>query len=745
MPSGVDSDPVVRTPRVANLHAFARLYGVVRWFHPSDAAAVIDWDRFAIEGARRVVDASDSSMLRAKLTELFGPIAPTMRIADSRETFLVKRVPGSERSGLDVVAWQHKGFGDSSVASGYASKRRHRDRTVAAPGVLFVSLSQSVDAAPYRSSRIRLRGKLRTANHARGRLWLRVDHGESRGFFDNMERHPVISDAWARAEIIGTVDTNATRIVFGVLMLGPGTAWYDDLEVAVQTDENTWKTIEIEDGGFEASDPLTSWRSGPGKTTQTQSIAGWNVRLDHDRPASGSSCLRIEALTQVVTEELFDQVPGPGETVDVDLGGGLRARVPIALYSQGNRTIGDDPEAARQAQTAYSSAGTGGFDVMAGAADVIVLWNVLQQFWPYWDTVSVDWNAQLDIALARALGDHNVDDHLATLERLAAAAPDGHVSVSCPGESDLAYLPFALDVVESQIVVTTSADPAVKRGDVLVSVDGQPVAQLLTAERALVSGSPQWQIASALQRLARGPLGSKVAVRLRRGVGDMTLSSTRIDRRVREEPSHSPIERLDDGIYYLDLSRTSMSDIKAAMKHLVSAPAVVFDLRAYPRFNHEVLSHLLTRVDELKGWELIPLLIRPDSASRPAGWEDTSTWNMPSVSVAQPHIGGRVAFLIGPRAISYAESVIALVKHYHLGEIVGTATAGTNGDIAQIIMPTGCNTNFTGRRVTKPDGSRHHLVGVEPTIPVSRTIASVVAGRDDVLERALAYLRGTSR
>jgi hypothetical protein len=51
--------------RVANLHTFARLYGVVRWFHPSDAAAAIDWDRFAIEGARRAIDASSASALRA--------------------------------------------------------------------------------------------------------------------------------------------------------------------------------------------------------------------------------------------------------------------------------------------------------------------------------------------------------------------------------------------------------------------------------------------------------------------------------------------------------------------------------------------------------------------------------------------------------------------------------------------------------------------------------------------------------
>jgi len=53
--------------RVANLHAFARIYGVVRWFHPSDAAATIDWNRFAVEGARRVIDAPDERTLRVAL------------------------------------------------------------------------------------------------------------------------------------------------------------------------------------------------------------------------------------------------------------------------------------------------------------------------------------------------------------------------------------------------------------------------------------------------------------------------------------------------------------------------------------------------------------------------------------------------------------------------------------------------------------------------------------------------------
>jgi C-terminal processing protease CtpA/Prc len=118
---------------------------------------------------------------------------------------------------------------------------------------------------------------------------------------------------------------------------------------------------------------------------------------------------------------------------------------------------------------------------------------------------------------------------------------------------------------------------------------------------------------------------------------------------------------------------------------------------------------------------------------------------MPLLSVRQPQLRGRLAFLTGPRAISYTESLLTFVETFHLGEIVGSPTAGTNGDIARIRLPTGCGTFFTGRRVTKPDGTRQHLLGVQPTIPASRTIAGVTSGRDEVLERGLAYVRAGTK
>src|SRR5262249_21923537 len=161
-----------------------------------------------------------------------------------------------------------------------------------------------------------------------------------------------------------------------------------------------------------------------------------------------------------------------GETVDVNLGGGLRARVPLVLDVRDGHTVGDDPRFARWRLALPRAAPRGGFDPIAGAGDVIVIWNVLEHFWPYWDDVHRDWDRELDVVLAEALADRTADDHLATLRTLSAALPDGHATVRCPGTTPSAELPFDLEQIDGRIVVVASRDPRFEPGDVLGSIDG---------------------------------------------------------------------------------------------------------------------------------------------------------------------------------------------------------------------------------------------------------------------------------
>jgi C-terminal processing protease CtpA/Prc len=80
---------------------------------------------------------------------------------------------------------------------------------------------------------------------------------------------------------------------------------------------------------------------------------------------------------------------------------------------------------------------------------------------------------------------------------------------------------------------------------------------------------------------------------------------------------------------------------------------------------------------------------------------------------------------------------MGIIENYKLAAIVGGPTAGTNGNINPFQLPGGYRLVWTGMKVLKHDGSRHHGVGIQPTVPVARTLVGVQAGRDEVLEKGI--------
>jgi C-terminal processing protease CtpA/Prc len=114
-----------------------------------------------------------------------------------------------------------------------------------------------------------------------------------------------------------------------------------------------------------------------------------------------------------------------------------------------------------------------------------------------------------------------------------------------------------------------------------------------------------------------------------------------------------------------------------------------------------------------------------------------SSW---TIAPAAPFLRN-VVFLTDGRAISAAETYMGIVEHYKLGPIVGSTTAGTNGNINPFVLPGGYRLWWTGMKVLKHDGSRHHGVGIAATVPAARTIAGVAARRDEVLEKGIAIAK----
>ena len=663
---------------------------------------------------------------------------------------------------------------------------------------VFGNLMQQIDATPYRGKRVRLRGAVRVDGAtAMAFLWMRVDRtGKQMGFFDNMQDRPIRSAAWAYYEITGDIAGDAEVLNVGLVLQQEGAAWVDDvtIETVGKVETRATPPRPVTPRGlenlvaftrlfgvvryFHASDEAASadWDAiavdGAAAVESAKDATELASRLNevflplapsariHRTGEKPASIARPAEAVEIVAWEhnglgskeqmgniysskrvrrsvaqADKSVPDPLQTFTVDLGGGVSATIPLAVYADATGTL---PRATRKASPA-SKAGYTGNDRATRIGAVVILWNVLQHFYPYFDVVDVDWPAELRAALRAAGEDRDETAFLRTLQRAIAAIDDGHGSVFSTSRQSRAPLPVLWRVVGDALIVTAIDDKAagVNVGDEVIAIDGRPALPALREEEALVSGAtPQWRRFNALRLLGSGDAGTRATLTIRNADG--TTRSVTLPRIARMQLLHEKrpeaITELKPGIWYVDLDRIKDAQFDAALSQLARARGIVFDLRGYPSTSSKPLRHLIDSDAQSARWN-VPILRLPDQKG--ADWNTSGRWHLEPLA---PRLTKNIVFLTDGRAISYAESWMGIVEAYKLGAIVGETTAGTNGNVNFVQLPGGYRFVFTGMKVLKHDGSRHHGVGIAPTVPVSPTLAGIRAGRDEQLERAMEIL-----
>jgi len=727
--------PRATQQEIDDVAAFARLYGVVRYFYPGDAGVTVDWNRFAVHGVARVGRATDTAALETALREVFTPLGPGIEIGRS-----LSPAPAVGAVDPTLIAWRYTGPGGISPAAGPYTAGRTNRAVAAAPvnPTAFTAFAQVMQAAPHLGKTIRLRARVRVTNPDAGAagLWLRVDRpNRATGFFDNMQDRPVRSTEWREYEIQGPVAGDATSIVGGLLTNGAVTAEYDGFELAV-LDGTTWTTIPMPNAGFEdgSSAAPDSWQ-------RMGSAPSPRVTVESGGAAEGTRYLRVTAVPGTGTTPAAAPVAGAAPRnafSDVDLGSGLKARVRLSLTDAEARTPGPALDVLRAAVVAVSNP-HGRSEVDVRLADVVVTWNVLRHFYPYWTETAVDWDSRLQPQLALAAAAVDRTTHRDALRQLVADARDGHGNVVDSAATERrALLPLQLSVIEGRVVVTGSTVPEqVPVGSIVNALGGKPAADRLDEGLRLNSGTAQWRQTRALRDMLACTREVRITVSLQLPAEParevvVPCNATQLA----PEPRPNAVAETAPGIWYVDLTRVTAAQLTPTLPSLASAKGIVFDMRGYPTDAGIVILRHLIATPESDRWMHVARIAGP--FGQVESWQSVG-WNL---QPATPQLPAQRVFLTDGRAISYAESVMGYVKDRKLATIIGGPTAGTNGNIVTFATPGGFAITFTGMRVTGHDGrAQHHMVGIAPDIRLDPTLAGVRAGRDELLERALAQLQ----
>jgi C-terminal processing protease CtpA/Prc len=373
------------------------------------------------------------------------------------------------------------------------------------------------------------------------------------------------------------------------------------------------------------------------------------------------------------------------------------------------------------------------------------LYAVVELFFPYKPLMDRAWDDTLAEFVPRLRAARDATEYALTVSELAVRLQDSHVTLASPVLD--AYFgthrpAVRVDLVEGRTVVTEAPPGSgLEAGDVVLSVDGEES----SARRARLA---RYLPASTVARLENkidvqfllGPRGSRAAIEARRADGtvrrveaERTLEGLAPRTRTRTGP---PYAVLPSGLGYLDLDRLEAKDVAAAFDAIRGTPGAIVDMRGYPKGGifSAVPRRLATKPPTAIGGG-----IRYDGTSGTFWLEES----VDTLEMAPPseHYAGRTVVLADGSTQSSAEYVCQLIRSSTDAIVVGSPTSGANGGVTRTILPGGIVVNFTAQSVRNHDGSRLQRVGILPDVEVRPTLAGVRAGRDEVLERAVAVLQ----
>lgn len=387
------------------------------------------------------------------------------------------------------------------------------------------------------------------------------------------------------------------------------------------------------------------------------------------------------------------------------------------------------------------------------------LWGVINYFHAYPELYRSPWDEQLTrfVPVFEAARD-SVAYGLA-VATLMTGTDDSHSFVIAPGlraHFGRATPPFEAKIIENRPIVTRiiadTLAPGLLLGDEILSVDGEAIAArearispYLAASNAAVRNR------DVLSHALRGPDSSVAVLRVRGAGGRIrTLSVPR--RRsfwpLFDASLDAPVLKLLPGnIGYADLGRLPGEMVDSMFTLFRGTRAIIFDMRGYPLGTAWQIAPRLTDRDRV-----VAAHFRLRAAREPDGLQgrEMSTFRSASdFDQILPASGGdtyrgRTVMLINEDTQSQAEHTGLFFRAANGTRFIGSQTAGANGDVSNVSLPGGILVYFTGLAVFHPDGRPLQQVGLVPDIRVTPTIAGIRAGRDEVLERALGYLRGSA-
>ena len=383
-------------------------------------------------------------------------------------------------------------------------------------------------------------------------------------------------------------------------------------------------------------------------------------------------------------------------------------------------------------------------------------WNMINYFFPYKYITDKNWDDVLREYIPIFLSAQNRLEYEHAALQIIFDVNDSHAGLWTREEIDKErgnfFPPFRVWFIEGKLVVTDYYNWELKEqttleiGDVITHINGETVESIIERKRRFYPASNE---AARLRNMANNMLRSNDELMHLKFYSNGILKEKNLKLIERDKLNTEGWDRLlwykvdfsipsyrllEENIVYVNLGTILQEDVQIIQEQFKETDGIIIDIRNYPNANiHYTLGTFFVS-------EPTPFVrFTSGNINNPGEFNMGQSVTLDN---ARETYQGKLVVIINEVSQSAAEFVAMALRAGNNTTIIGSTTAGADGDISNIYLPGGLHTWITGIGVYYPDGTQTQRIGIIPDIWATPTIEGIKQGRDELLEKAIEIIKG---
>lgn len=419
-------------------------------------------------------------------------------------------------------------------------------------------------------------------------------------------------------------------------------------------------------------------------------------------------------------------------------------------FIENNRNIGENYYFGLNGRKVYfrneNSYGSKFTSKQTALLELFRYWNNVEYFFAYKYKTDQNWNDVLREMIPKFLAVDNDENYHLSLAELVTKTDDSHAFLFSKLNSVNQYgrknVPVQYSYAEGKLVITKifptifNEENPLKTGDVIYDVEGLTIPQKINLFGKYLPASNSWGKINKSKYLFLYTNKDSLELKIEReGINLVLKVKTYLQKEIiRENPTvPEKWKFLDDEkkMGYVNMGLIKRSDLNDMFENLKNTESIIFDSRNYPNMTILPLSRLLLPENKIYYEFIFP---ETNYLSKFYRRKNNIGRNNPD------YYKGNVVILVNEVTQSQAETTVMMLKQHPKAKVIGGYTSGANGDVISFNIA-GLKTCFTGLGAYYPNGKETQRIGIIPDIIVRPTVKGIQQRKDEIMERALEYLK----